>query len=103
MIMTDIELMVSTSRQVFESAKAVIDAMNEGERIQIKDLVKTVSLVLVKDPKEVLCFINHFAHNTTSAYITRGKKGGIVKGIRPIKVVKISKTKNTAYIDIKTL
>jgi hypothetical protein len=87
----DIELMVATSRQVFESAKAVIDGMGDGERIQIKDLAKKVGMVLVKEPKEVLGFVNHFAHNTVSAYVTRGKNGGIIKGTRPAKVVKVGK------------
>lgn len=87
----EIELMVTFSRQVFEAAQKTLAAMPDGGRIQIKDLAKTVGQSLSKDSKEVLGFVNHFVHRTTSAYVTRGKNGGIVKGTRPVKVVKAPK------------
>ena len=87
----DIERMTAFSKQVFEAAEHVIEAMLDGDRIQIKQLAQTVGLALAKDPKNVLGFVNHFAHETSLAYVTRGKNGGIIKGTKPVKVVKVSK------------
>lgn len=87
----EIEEMTATAREAFESAQTVINNMPDGGRIQIKDLAKSVGQALSKDPKEVLGFVNHFVHRTKIAYVTRGKNGGIVKGIRPIKVVRSPK------------
>lgn len=89
----DIEKMMFNSRQAYEAAQRVIDSMQLGQRIQIKDLAKDVGLALAKDPKEVLGFVNHFAHHSSVAYVTRGKKGGIIKGVKPAKVVKVAKVK----------
>jgi hypothetical protein len=89
----DIEKMVLNSRRAYEAAQHVIDSMQLGQRIQIKDLAKDVGLVLALDPKEVLGFVNHFAHHSSVAYVTRGKKGGVIKGVRPAKVVKVAKVK----------
>ena len=50
-----------------------------------------MGLVLARDPKDVLGFVNHFAHDTTLAYVTRGKNGGIIRGTKPVKVVKAAK------------
>jgi hypothetical protein len=91
----DIERMTAFSNQVFEAAEHVIETMQDGERIQIKQLAQTVGLALAKDPKNVLGFVNHFAHDTTLAYVTRGKNGGIIKGTKPVKVVKVSKKVKT--------
>jgi|SRR5277367_4305834 hypothetical protein len=91
----DIERMTAFSKQVFEAAEHVIETMRDGERIQIKQLAQTVGLALAKDPKNVLGFVNHFAHDTTLAYVTRGKNGGIIKGTKPVKVVKVSKKVKT--------
>jgi hypothetical protein len=87
----DIEAMTATAREAFLTAQAVIDAMSDGERIQIKDLAKKVGQALSEDPKDVLGFVSHFAHNTSVAYVTRGKNGGVVKGTRPVKVIKAPK------------
>jgi hypothetical protein len=89
----DIEDMVVTSRKAYEAAQHVINSMKDGDRIQIKDLAKDVGLALALDPKKVLGFVNHFAHNSHTAYVTRGKNGGIIKGVRPVKVVKPAKVK----------
>ena len=87
----DIEVMLTFSRQVFEAAQNVVASMKDGDRVQIKTLAQTVGLAMSKDPKDIFGFVNHFAHNTTIAYVTRGKKGGVVKGVRPVKVVKVGK------------
>lgn len=87
----DMEAMVQQAKEAFWAAQNIIDGMKDGERIQIKDLAKDVGLALALDPKKVLGFVNHFAHNTSVAYVTRGKNGGIIKGVRPAKVVKPAK------------
>lgn len=92
---TDIERMTAFSKQVFEAAQHALDSMQNGDRIQIKQLAQTVGLAVAKDPKDVLGFVNHFAHNTASAYVTRGKNGGLVKGPKLVKVVKKSKKSKT--------
>lgn len=91
----DIEAMVASAKEVFETAQNVIDGMQPGERIQIKDLAKDVGLALALDPKQVLGFVQHFAHNNSSSYVTRGKNGGVIKGIRPVKVIKPAKKVKT--------
>jgi hypothetical protein len=83
-IMVDIE-------SVLVAAHNVVVAMQPGERKQIKDLAQDVAVVMGRDPKEVIGFVNHFAHKTSIAYVTRGKNGGLVRGTRPVKVVKPSK------------
>lgn len=93
---TDIESMIAFSKQVFESAQQAIADMKDGERMQIKHLAQTVGLAVAKDPKEVLGFVNHFAHNTSMAYVTRGKNGGIIKGTKPARVVKAGKRQKKA-------
>lgn len=96
---TDIEAMVANAKEAFEAAQHVIDGMKDGERIQIKDLAKDVGLALALDPKQVLGFVHHYAHNTTAAYVTRGKNGGVIKGVKPVKVVKVKKVKAAPVAD----
>lgn len=89
----NIQSQLGTVQQVFEAAHAAISGMQDGERMQIKELAQVVALAVAAEPKYVLGFVNHFAHNTDIAYVTRGKNGGIVKGVRPVKVVKVKKPK----------
>ena len=56
-----------------------------------KELAQAVGTAVTMEPKQVLGFVNHFAHNTDIAYVTRGKNGGIIRGTKPAKVVKVSK------------
>jgi uncharacterized phosphosugar-binding protein len=85
---TEIELMVNFTRQVFKAAQQFLESMQDGERVQIKQLAQNVSTSLSRDPKKVLVFINHFAHSTSMAYVSRGKNGGLVKGVKPVKIIK---------------
>jgi hypothetical protein len=89
----DIEKMVVNSRLAYEAAQHVIDLMQDGERIQLKDLAKDVALTLALPPKEVWGFVDHFAHHSSVAYVARGKKGGVIKGVRPVRVVKVARAK----------
>lgn len=95
----DVERMTAFSKQVFEAAEHIIETMQDGQRIQIKQLAQDVGLALAKDPKDVLGFVNHFAHDTSLAYVTRGKNGGIIKGSKPAKIVKAPKKVKTTVAD----
>lgn len=89
----NIKSMLETVERIFEAAQVVIEGMATGDRIQIKELAQTVALSVGMEPKNVLGFVHHFAHNTDVAYVTRGKHGGVIKGTRTAKVVKPKKVK----------
>ena len=92
----NIKSMLETVERIFEAAHVAVESMPVGDRIQIKELAQTVALAVAMEPKHVLGFVNHFAHNTDIAYVTRGKNGGIIRGTRPVKVDKPKKAKKTA-------
>lgn len=76
---------------VYRQTQAVIDAMpteGEGKRMQIKDMAEAVGIAVGMAPKDVLHMVNRYAHNSIGGYVTRGKKGGYIKGIKPVKVEK---------------
>ena len=87
----NIKSMLDTVERIFEAAHETVNVMNDGERMQVKELARVVGLAVAMEPKHVLGFVNHFAHNTDIAFVTRGKNGGIIKGSKPVKVVKASK------------
>lgn len=87
----DVERITAFSKQVYEAAENAVAAMQDGERMQIKHLAQAVGSALSEDPKKVLGLVNLYAHDTSLAYVTRGKNGGIIKGVKPVKVVKASK------------
>ena len=81
----NMEEIMETVNRIFEATQATINSMNDGDRIQLKDLAQTVGLAVASDPKYVLGFINHFVHNSNVAYVSRGKNGGVIKGRKPVK------------------
>ncbi len=85
---TDIKDMLVNIERVLEATHRIIDSMQTGERKQIKNLAEEVGQAVGKAPKDVLGYVNDFAHNTKIAYVTRGKHGGIIKGTKPVKTVK---------------
>lgn len=93
-----VQSMLETVQNVFEAAHTAASNMAEGERVQVKELAQTVGLAVAMDPKKVLDFVNFFAHNSDVVYVTRGKKGGVVKGTRPAKVVKVKKAPKDAPV-----
>ena len=94
----NIRSMLETVERIFEAAQLVVENMSDGDRIQIKELAQRVASAVSLEPKNVLSFVHHFAHNTDVAYVTRGKHGGIIKGTRPAKVDKPKKVKKTADV-----
>jgi len=85
--------MTETAGECFDAADKIVTEMADGSRIQIKDLATKVSAEVGMEAKRVLGFINHYVHATDIAYVTRGKKGGLIKGVRPAKVVKTPRVK----------
>lgn len=85
--------MVETAESIFEAANTIVSAMAVGTRKQIKELAVEVGAAVNMEPKRVLGFVNHFAHHTDIAYVTRGKNGGIIRGTRPSKDAKVKKSK----------
>ena len=87
-----IESQIETIKTVLEAANTVVSQMSDGDRMQIKKLAEQVGLAVGMEPKHVLGFVNHFAHNCSGlAYVTRGKNGGIIKGVKVAKPAKVSK------------
>lgn len=95
----EVQEMTEDARIIFTSAYAIVSKMDDGSRKQIKDLAAEVSADVGMEPKKVLGFVNHFVHKTKIAYVTRGKKGGLIKGQRPAKVVKKRTKKDTTVTE----
>lgn len=99
---TDVEKATTFSQRVYEAAESTIQSMQDGQRVQIKQLAQVVGKALSEDPKVVLGFVNYFAHHNSLAYVTRGKNGGIIRGPRPVKVVKAGKKQKKADTTVTT-
>lgn len=94
-----IESQVETIKTVLQAANTIVSGMSDGDRMQIKKLAEQVGLAVGMEPKHVLGFVNHFAHNCTGlAYVTRGKNGGIIKGAKVVKPAKVKKVKVAATV-----
>lgn len=83
--MNTVETMLENVKRIFVTASQTVESMALGERMQIKDLTQKVALAVSMEPRQVLGFVNYFAHNTDLAYVSRGKNGGLVRGTRPAK------------------
>lgn len=95
----NIPVIMKGVEEVLQATRTVVEAMQPGERKQIKELAQLVGSMLSKEPKEVLNLISLFAHNTNIAYVTRGKNGGVVKGVRPARTVKAGKKADAVQAD----
>jgi hypothetical protein len=87
----NIPVMLKDIEEVLQAARTVVEGMQLGERKQVKELAALVGSIVSKEPKEILNLISIFVHNTNIAYITRGKHGGVVRGVREFKPVKAGK------------
>jgi hypothetical protein len=84
---TVVKSMLDTVEKVFEATHKTISSMENGQRMQVKNLVQSVSESLSMDSKQTLPLVNHYLQHTNIAYVTRGKNGGVIKGTRPAKPV----------------
>lgn len=89
--------MLETVGRIFEATHESVDSMNNGERIQLKELAQTVGLAVAMDPKDVLGFVNYYVHNSDIVYVSRGKNGGVIKGVKNTKLT-LSKPKSIEAI-----
>jgi hypothetical protein len=104
---SDIKREVELVESVYTQTQALIDGMpsdGEGRRMQIKDMAEAVASAVAMEPKDILHMVNRYAHNTASGYVTRGKKGGFIKGVKPIKAApssspSIDSSANVADLD----
>lgn len=106
MTSANIEKELKIVENVYKQTQAVIDGMpsdGEGKRMQIKDMAETVGVALGMVPKDILHMVNRYVHNAVGGYVTRGKKGGFIKGVKPLKVDKPSVLKNDSSTDVNDL
>lgn len=86
---TSIKDMLGTVETIFTATQKVVDGLDDQARVGIADLAQNVGLATGMDPKEILGFVNYYAHNIEPvAHVRRGKKGGLIKGARVIKKAK---------------
>lgn len=93
--MNNVKEMIQDISPVLEATNKIITDMQDGDRKQISALTEEVSQMTGKDTKQVASFVHYVAHNTSVAYVTRGKKGGLIKGVKPAKIVKPAQTTTT--------
>lgn len=96
---SNVDRLVEKNRAVYEAAESVVSGMQDKERKQIKDLATAVGSLVGKEPKEVLALVSMFAHDCDSGYVTRGKRGGFVKGVKVVKPAKPVKADDSVSTD----
>jgi len=88
--------MIETVSNIFNTLESHVDSMPAKGRIQLKELTQLVATSLKLDPKDILGFVTYFARNTDVGYVSRGKNGGFIKGVRPAKTPVATVTAATA-------
>lgn len=83
--MSSVNSMIQTVSSIFNTVGSIVDAMNDGDRMQLKELAQAVSDKSGVNPQDSLTFVTYFARNTTSGYVSRGKNGGFIKGQKKLK------------------
>jgi len=96
---SNIDRLTETSRAVFEATEAVVADMKDKDRKQVKDLATAVSSRVGKAPKEILHLVDMFAHDCDNGYVTRGKGGGFIKGVKVVKPAKAVKVEADVVVD----
>lgn len=86
--MTKKELLLKKIDNIFIQTQMVIDGIALGNRMQLKEMAEAVSAAMGLDTKSVALYVSEYAHNAEGGYVTRGKKGGFIKGDKPVKVLK---------------
>lgn len=91
----NISVMLEEIGRIFSATQATIESMNDGDRIQLKELAQTVGLAVALEPKQVLNFVNYYVHNSDIAHVSRGKNGGVIKGNKTVKLAKMLNSINS--------
>lgn len=86
--MTKRELLLKKIDNIFIQTQMVIDGIAQGNRMQLKEMAEAVSAAMGLDAKSIAIYVSDYAHNAEGGYVTRGKKGGFIKGVKPIKILK---------------
>lgn len=86
--MNNIEKLLEKIDNVFKQTQIVINGIATGNRMQLKDMAEAVSITLGIEPKVIAYYVSDYAHNCDDGYVTRGKKGGFIKGVKPLKTPK---------------
>ena len=86
--MTNKEKLLEKIDNVFKQTQVVIDGIALGNRMQLKEMAEAVSVALGIEPKVIAHYVSDYAHNCDDGYVTRGKKGGFIKGVKPLKTPK---------------
>ncbi len=94
--MQDFNSMMTIVNSVFTTINSTISEMADGDRHQLKDLSKIISDKTGADMETASAFVDYFSHNTNMGYVSRGKRGGFVKGSKPSKPSKPAKSVNQA-------
>jgi len=87
----DIQNMIQTAQKVWDATNEIVSNMDDKDHISLQVLASKVSKAVSMEPKTVFGFVDHFVRNSTTAFISPGKSGGVRKGARPVKVVKPAK------------
>lgn len=94
--MTKREKLLERINNIFKQTQVVIDSMKIGDRLQLKEMAQAVGIALSSEPKVVATYVSDYAHNSDEGYVTRGKKGGYIKGVKPLKAPKAPVTSNVS-------
>ena len=77
--------MLETMSNIFEASHHAVMSMELGDRMKSKELTDIVAAELGADTKHILAFVNHFVHNSDICFVSPGKKGGVIRGVKPVK------------------
>jgi hypothetical protein len=99
---TAIDRISNSDKIIYSTVLSAIQDMNDGTSMPIDDLTEQVNETLEMPFNELRPFVAHFARSIETdkiAYVSTGKFGGVVKGVRPDKTAKTKKTTKTPKIE----
>lgn len=72
----------------FKQTQLIIDGMSsegDGKRMDVKTMAEKVGIACNMEPKYAQQLVSLYVHHSDEVYVARGKKGGVIKGTRPLK------------------
>lgn len=99
--MSNTNSIIERVNSVINSAAGIASSMQNGDRIQLKELALRASKSSNLDIKDALNLVSMFARSTDLGYVSRGKNGGFIRGTKPAKTppAQISDVKNNSTVD----